>query len=231
MLIDAGLSLRELGRRMAAVGLHLRSIDALVLSHGHNDHVRGAFAISRGLGVPVYAGRASAAAAGVAASSHSLEAINGDRFSIGDLDLEPFTVPHDAEETLGFRISDGRAGVGFATDLGSATLEVIAGLSDCDAVVLESNHDEDMLLRGPYPAFLKRRVHGPSGHLSNADAAELLFCIRHPGLRHVALAHLSRTNNAPELPLAAARRVLGGRSCAVSLTLGWQFKAGEIIRL
>jgi phosphoribosyl 1,2-cyclic phosphodiesterase len=155
----------------------------------------------------------------------------GEPFVVGCLKILPFALPHDAAETVGFRVSDGSARAGFATDLGSLTLEVLEGLSGCDAVVLESNHDEAMLLGGPYPPFLKRRVNGPDGHLSNSDAAELIRCVCHDGLRHLALAHLSRTNNTPELPLEAARRALGARASGVEISLGWQDRAGEVIRL
>lgn len=230
VLIDAGLSSRELGRRMAAAGRSPESIDALVLTHGHNDHVRGAAIISRALGLRVYAGPASCASAGISPASPGVTGLEPPGFSVGALEFVPFAVPHDAEGTVGFRISDGRVAVGYATDLGSITDDVVSGMSECDALILESNHDERMLLGGPYPDFLKRRVRGPSGHLSNNEAAELLSCVRHPGLRHVALAHLSRTNNAPDLPLSAAGRALGHRA-STSVSLGWQSRAGEVIRL
>jgi phosphoribosyl 1,2-cyclic phosphodiesterase len=152
-------------------------------------------------------------------------------FRIGCLELLPFPLPHDASETVGFKVSDGRVRAGFATDLGSINMDVLEGLSGCEVVVLESNHDEMMLMAGPYPPSLKRRVRSPRGHLSNDDAAELIRCISHDGLKHLALAHISRTNNTPQLPLEAAREALGARARRVEVSLGWQDRIGEIIRL
>jgi phosphoribosyl 1,2-cyclic phosphodiesterase len=234
VLIDAGISARELSRRLVASGLGDIHIDALLLSHEHNDHVRGAAAVSRRLGCPVYANRATSSGAGLfraLASGALADFDTGSPFSVGCLEVTPFLLPHDAAETVGFTVSDGRVRAGFATDLGSLTFDVLAGLSGCDLVVLESNHDEAMLLEGPYPEFLKRRVSSPYGHLSNSDAAQLAHTLFHEGMTHLVLAHLSRTNNHPDLPLGAVRGALGTRGSRVSVTLGWQDRAGELIRL
>jgi phosphoribosyl 1,2-cyclic phosphodiesterase len=234
ILIDAGISLKELGRRMERVGVGVGAIDALLVSHEHNDHVRGAVTLARRFDVPAYANRSTSGEAGLLSALPREKVIDIARdtpFEVGCLEVVPFALPHDAVETLGFTISDGQARAGFATDLGSVTLEVTNGLSTCDVVVLESNHDELMLLEGPYPEFLKRRVGSPYGHLSNADAAELISNICHDGLRHVVLAHLSRTNNAPDLPREAVVEALGVRKSHVSISLGWQDRAGEVIRL
>jgi phosphoribosyl 1,2-cyclic phosphodiesterase len=232
ILIDAGISYRELARRLAETGMGLEGLDALVLSHEHVDHTRGAIAISRRLGLPVYAGRASSGRLGLLSvlGRDAVVDLHADRpFRIGRLEVVPFAVPHDADDTLGFKVCDGRARAGVATDLGSIDMDVLVGLSGCDVVVLESNHDEAMLLEGPYPPSLKRRVKSPRGHLSNADAAELIRCISHDGLKHLALAHLSRTNNVPALSLDAAREALGARVSQVELSLGWQDRIGKVI--
>lgn len=212
----------------------MEDIDALVLSHEHVDHARGAITVCRRLGLRVHAGRAISRRTGLrsALGRDSVVDLRPDEpFRIGCMELLPFTVPHDAAETVGFRVSDGRVRAGFATDLGSINMDVLEGLSGCEVVVLESNHDELMLLEGPYPPSLKRRVKSPRGHLSNADAAELIRCISHDGLEHLALAHLSRTNNTPELSLKAARKALGARSGRVEVSLGWQDRISEIIRV
>jgi phosphoribosyl 1,2-cyclic phosphodiesterase len=234
VLIDAGISLKDLVRRLDGTGTAIEELDALVLSHEHVDHARGAIAISRSLGLPVHAGRAICRRAGLRAAlgrDSVLDLRSDEPFCIGCMQLLPFTLPHDAAETLGFKVSDGRVKAGLATDLGSINMDVLEGLSGCEVVVLESNHDEAMLREGPYPPSLKRRVKSPRGHLSNADAAELIRCISHDGLKHLALAHLSRTNNTPELPLEAARKALGARACQVEVSLGWQDRIGEIIRV
>jgi phosphoribosyl 1,2-cyclic phosphodiesterase len=233
-LIDAGISLKGLDRRLNDAGTGLQELDALVLSHEHVDHARGAIAVSRRLGLPVYASRAISAPLGLAAAlgRDSVIDLHADEpFRIGCLEVVPFSLPHDAADTVGFKVSDGRARAGFATDLGSVNLDVLEGLSGCDVVVLESNHDEAMLLEGPYPPHLKRRVNSRRGHLSNADAAELVRCISHDGLKHLALAHISRTNNSPELPLETARNALGARASHVEVSLGWQDRIGNVIRV
>jgi phosphoribosyl 1,2-cyclic phosphodiesterase len=234
ILIDAGISLKDLARRLSSIGVGIEELDALVLTHEHGDHVRGAIALCRRRGLRVHAGRTTSGRAGLSGALRPEMVVHftpGVPFEVGCLEVLPFAVPHDAAETVGFRVSDGSVRAGLATDLGSLTLEVLEGLSGCDVVVLESNHDEAMLLDGPYPPFLKRRVNGPNGHLSNADAAELIRCVCHDGLRHLALAHLSRTNNKPDLPLEAARLALGARAPGVQLSLGWQERTGEFIRI
>ena len=234
ILIDAGISARELARRLSCAGVDIDAFDALLISHEHNDHVRGAAAVSRRFSAPVYANRPTSRGAGLPSALKSdmmFEFSTGEAFKVGCLEVTPFAVPHDAAETVGFTISDGRARAGFATDIGSLTLEVLDGLSNCGLVVLESNHDEAMLREGPYPEFLKRRVDSPYGHLSNADAAELARSLYHDGLGYLVLAHLSRTNNHPDLPLKAVRAALGAGGSRVRVSLGWQDRAGELIRL
>jgi phosphoribosyl 1,2-cyclic phosphodiesterase len=234
VLIDAGISMREIARRLAGIGVAPDSIDAVVISHGHSDHVNGVPVACRRLGIPVFATRGTVLEARMKGPvpPELLRCIrSGDSFDIGSLNITCFPVPHDSSEPVGFVISDGSVRMGYATDLGSLTLEVVHAFVGCDAVVLESNHDEEMLLDGPYPAFLKKRVNGPLGHLSNADAMELLRGIAHPGLQYLALAHLSRTNNLPELPLEAAAETLGESASAVEISLGWQDRAGALLIL
>jgi len=232
VLIDGGISLKELARRMATAGLRAEDIDAVLVSHGHNDHVRGVPVICRRLGIPVYANRATLAETGLAASvggAGAVDFVTGEEFELGDLRIRPFPVPHDAAEPVGFVISHRGARACLATDLGSVTMEVVRAFTGCDAVVLESNHDEAMLFEGPYPEFLKRRVAGPNGHLSNEDAAGLLRGVAHGGLRHIVMAHLSRTNNTPELSLEAAERALGARCGAIEIHLARQDRAGALL--
>ena len=219
---------------MTIAGLALDSLDAVLVSHGHSDHVNGVPALCRRRGIPVFCNDATAADAGLgAALGEGLvqRFDTGSSFEIGEVRVTSFPLPHDSADPSGFRLADDVATVGFATDLGSLTLEVLDSLGDCDALVLESNHDEVMLRQGPYPQMLKKRVAGPRGHLSNDDAAELLHSVAHRSLTHLVLAHLSRTNNRPELPLAAVEKVLSARSPAVEISLGWQDRPTEIIRV
>ncbi|MBU4194889.1 MAG: MBL fold metallo-hydrolase [Actinobacteria bacterium] len=233
ILIDAGLSLKELSRRLSLIDVEPRSLDAVAITHEHIDHVRGIGPLSRRHRVPVFTNDATARASTLRAQcADTLERFTtGSPFEVGRLRLRPFPVPHDAAETVGFTVSDGRVNVGVATDLGSVTLEVRDGLSNCDALVLESNHDESMLMEGPYPPFLKERVSGPHGHLSNAAAGALIESVFHGGLRYLVLAHISRINNVPSLTVKTARRALGRSGSDVLVSVGRHDMIGEIITM
>jgi phosphoribosyl 1,2-cyclic phosphodiesterase len=217
---------------MASVGLDPSALDAVVVSHGHGDHVSGVPAVCRRLGIPVLTNEGTAGETGIPAAvppGLSRAFTTGVAFSVGSLELVPFPVPHDTSDPVGFVVTDGDARVCFATDLGSITLDVVHAFSGCDVIVVESNHDETMLADGPYPAFLKKRVASPVGHLSNEDAAELVQGVAHSGLVHLVLAHLSRTNNVPELPMNAVVEALGGRHAEIRVSLGWQDRPTELL--
>lgn len=232
IIVDCGISCRELGRRLDLVDAAAENLSAILLTHDHADHVRGVAVASRRLGAPVYANRDTSRRASPGHGGPPLQIFDTARpFEVGAFIVTPFAVPHDTSDPVGFTISDGTARLGVATDLGSVTLEVLSGLSGCDAVIVESNHDRGMLLEGPYPWHLKRRVDGPTGHLSNDDAATIIESVRHGGLRHVVLAHLSRTNNEPELSIRSAQRALGLMSGRVHVSVGRHDRPGELIRL
>ncbi|MBN2168921.1 MAG: MBL fold metallo-hydrolase [Actinobacteria bacterium] len=234
ILIDSGLSVRELKRRLSGIGKSLDSIDTILITHEHNDHIHSARSILHKYGKRLFMSRGTASASGF--STHTTDGkINsfeaGNSFSVECLEITSFPVPHDAAEPVGFTINDGRARVGIATDLGCISLEVLSGLTGCDAVILESNHDETMLMEGPYPSFLKKRVSGPMGHLSNEDAGELLQAIVHKDLKHIVLVHLSEKNNKVELSLECASSALGNTASRISLSVGFQRESGELIIL
>lgn len=234
VLIDLGVSTRRLNALLSEVGVPPQSIDAVLLSHGHSDHTCGLVPFARKRGLAVFASRATFGEVGSISElcSENVHYFESDvAFQLGDLRITPFPVPHDSADPAGFTIEDSRARVGFATDLGSESAAVLGGLAGCDCLVLESNHDEDMLVKGPYPPFLKRRVNGPLGHLSNRHAARLLRQLGHDGLRYLVLAHLSRTNNHPALALRAAERALGDMSGKVDLSLGHHDRPGRVMEL
>ncbi|MBN1289766.1 MAG: MBL fold metallo-hydrolase [Actinobacteria bacterium] len=234
ILVDSGLSARELNRRLSGIGKSLDSIDTVLITHEHNDHIRSARSISSRYGKRLFMSHGTASASGFSTRTTDGKVNSfrtGDSFSVGCLEITSFPVPHDAAEPVGFTISDGSAHIGIATDLGCISLEVLSGLTGCDAVILESNHDATMLKEGPYPPFLKKRVSGPTGHLSNEDAGELLRAIVHEGLKHIVLAHLSEKNNRVELSLECASGALGTDGSRISLSVGFQGESGALIVL
>jgi phosphoribosyl 1,2-cyclic phosphodiesterase len=210
VLIDAGLSCKEIGRRLGEIGEDPDDLDAVLVTHAHSDHVRGVRVLARKHRLPVachsVCWRDSKLAEQDLPEWLPLEA--GRAFTLGDLEIEPFAVPHDAEPTVGFRMRAEGISVGYCTDLGHVTAVVRDRLSGVQVLVLESNHDLDMLRDGPYPWVLKQRVGGRHGHLSNEASAGLLDELVHSDLAFVALAHLSETNNDAALALSLAEDVL-----------------------
>ncbi len=207
ILVDAGFSCRELTARLRGAGIEPQRLDAILITHEHADHARGAALFSRTYQVPVYCTSETFDAAhldrqGVLAHN-AVEA--GRPFGIGGLTLNPFQVPHDAVNTVGYTVECEGRRIGYATDLGHSPEAVRRGLRDVDLLVIESNHDVEMLRSGPYPEVVKQRVLGRHGHLDNETAADLACEVASGRTRRVVLAHLSRTNNRPDLAVAATR--------------------------
>ncbi|HSO20443.1 MAG TPA: MBL fold metallo-hydrolase [Desulfosarcina sp.] len=231
ILIDAGLSGVEIQRRMAAKGLDPQSLDAIVVSHEHTDHIQGVGVLSRRFNLPVYINdgtqQASRTALGRLSGIHAFAC--GHAFRIGGLAVHPFSISHDAGDPAGFTIACDGAKLGMATDLGVATGVVKSHLAGCDVLILEANHDERMLIDGPYPWPLKQRIRGRSGHLSNDDTGVLLETLRHERLTHVILAHLSEENNTPEKARHAAKCALAG--FAVDLHVASQTAGSRLVAL
>lgn len=224
LLIDAGLSTRELCRRLEAAGTTPGELTGIVVTHEHIDHVRGLGVLSRRFNLPVYLHHAVAASL---ADSHRPVQVHefdsGGELPIGEFTVRAFPVTHDAAATVGFTVTGPTGKLGVATDLGVATRLVAEELRSCRALVLESNHDEELLRDGPYPWPLKQRIRGSHGHLSNSDSARLFETLCWEGLEMVFLAHLSETNNHPQLAEAAAREVIDRQSCCrPGLLLGRQ---------
>ncbi|MDY0040977.1 MAG: MBL fold metallo-hydrolase [Desulforhabdus sp.] len=201
ILVDAGLSGKELVRRMDASEVQARNLDALVVSHEHQDHVRGIGVLSRRFDLPVYLsqGTLEQLPSQIGQLTHLQLFHPGTSFMVGDLQLRPFAVSHDAGEPSGFIIENGDTRLGICTDLGTATHLVKTRLQECHGLVIEANHDTDMLLKGPYPLHLKQRIRSRHGHLSNGDSCDLLKSIYHEALQAVVFAHLSEVNNHPDL--------------------------------
>lgn len=206
LLIDCGFALKELERRLDRVGLQPEAIDAVFVTHEHGDHVGCAVSLARRHGIPVWMSRGTWQAIGAPDLEGRLHfARDAVAIEVGDLMLSPYTVPHDAREPLQLRCSDGATHLGVLTDAGSVTPHLLAHLRGCAALLIECNHEPELLARSSYPASLKARIGGSHGHLSNDTAADILAASLHGALRHVVAAHLSEQNNRPDL----ARRALG----------------------
>ncbi|MGD9951672.1 MAG: MBL fold metallo-hydrolase [Burkholderiales bacterium] len=213
VLIDCGLAPRETERRLARLGLEPGGLDAILVTHEHDDHAGHAYAFAARHALPVYLTHGTRRAQEESAkSAESVELrLIEDRepFAVGAIRVEPVTVPHDAREPVQFVLGDGARRLAVLTDLGAPTAHVEAKLSGCDALVLETNHDRDMLWNGGYPKWLKERIGGPFGHLDNAAAARLLGAIDRSKLKHVIAAHLSAQNNTAALAREALAGALG----------------------
>ena len=230
VMIDAGLSGIELQRRLAARNLSAQKLDAIIVSHEHNDHIRGAGILSRRFKLPVYINQKTEAAARSLGGLHEFRLFEcGKAFSIGNLKIHPFSISHDAEDPAGFTISQNGTAIAVATDLGIATALVKAHLKRCALLILEANHDPQMLEDGPYPWPLKQRIQSRSGHLSNGDSKKLLCELQHDNLQHVILAHLSETNNTPQKAYTEVAEAL--TRCEAQLTVAQQHIAGPVIYL
>lgn len=224
VLVDCGFSLAEAERRLARLGLTGSDLDAVLLTHEHIDHVRGVAQLARRHRLAVWATPGSFAAwAPVGLPGVELFSPH-EPFAVGDLEIWPYPVPHDAREPCQFVIGDGARRLGLLCDVGRVTPHVRAMVDDCDALILECNHDVTMLAAGPYPAFLKRRVGGGLGHLSNDQASALLAGLDTRRLQHVVAAHLSEKNNTPAAACAAL-------AVALNCTPDWVSAAtqGEVL--
>lgn len=199
VMIDCGFSCSEAEKRLARLALHPRDLDAVLVTHEHSDHISGVARLARRHQLPVWM-TAGTHVGGKGGAPTEFHCINSHRaFRIGDLRLEPFPVPHDAREPCQFVLEGNGTSLGLLTDAGTVTPHAGAVLAECDALVLECNHDPQMLRNGPYPPSLQARVGGDLGHLSNLQAAELLDRLDHGALRWLVAAHLSEKNNRPEL--------------------------------
>ena len=210
VLVDCGLGLRQLIARLAVEGIGPADLDGIFITHEHGDHIGCAPMLVARYGVPLWTSAGTAQYAAFAGLESALNLVrDGQVFAIGGLQLHPFTVPHDAREPLQLRCTDGDRVLGLMTDIGHVTGHALAALAGCHALVLESNHDVELLAQSRYPDFLKRRVGGQHGHLSNVQAAAALGALHHDRLNTVVAAHLSERNNRPELVTRAFAAVLG----------------------
>lgn len=204
VLIDCGFPAREFAARCAQLGFDPASLDAILVTHEHGDHVRGVGAVARRFGVPVWMTHGTHRATDYGKLAElNLFAAHAGGFRIGSVEIVPVAVPHDAREPAQFVFDHAGRRLGVLTDLGSITRRVLAAFDGLDALLLECNHDVAMLVDGPYPPSLQARVGGDYGHLANDQAAAFLAAIDHRRLAHLVAGHLSEQNNTPALARAA----------------------------
>lgn len=206
ILIDNGFSGKELEKRLRSIGRSLENITAICVTHEHTDHVSGVGVVSRRCKVPVHANPGTYEGAEEKLGKlHSLvEFATGDELAIGDLQVKSFRISHDTLDPVGYVISDGTKHLGYCTDTGKVSKLMELRLARCHGLILEFNHDPEMLKNGPYPLMLKQRVRSSHGHLANEDAGRFLGNLVHNSLTVAVLAHLSETNNTEALAMAAA---------------------------
>ncbi len=210
ILLDCGFPVRTTLERLALLGVTPDEISAILVTHEHSDHIAGVFKFSGRYGIPVYLthGTLMCAPRGKSALPECRQIDSHTPFEIGGLEIHPFPVPHDAREPVQYAFSDGARRLGVLTDTGSITQHIVDVLRVCDGLVLECNHDPDLLAESGYPMMLKRRISGNFGHLDNDQAAALLQKIETHQLQHIVAAHLSEQNNRPQLAVNALASVL-----------------------
>lgn len=211
ILVDAGISNKRIEQGLNEIGLKGNEINAVVITHEHSDHTKGLGVLARKYGVPIYGTKETLEEIGEMKylGEYPRELFCPVRpdveFTVGDLNIQPFSIDHDAANPVAYRVNHGRRNVAVATDMGHYDQYVIDHLQGLDALLLESNHDVNMLETGPYPYYLKRRILGDHGHLSNENAGRLLNYVLHDHLKHILLGHLSKENNYEALAYETVR--------------------------
>ncbi len=224
-MVDVGFSLRQVEKRLSGVGGSMERVRDLLVTHEHTDHVRGLSSLVKRFPISLHMTEGTAHALSgqmtdILSKSQVKIIRSGRRFAFGSWTIDPFSTPHDAEEPVGFVLESGGIRLGIATDIGEVQCEVMNCLAKVDALILEFNHDPDLLASGPYPSSVKSRIAGAKGHLANEDAGIMLGEIAHNQLQAVVLAHLSKNNNDPDLARSVAKDSL--RECSARVLIADQ---------
>lgn len=210
VMVDCGFGLRNACTRLERIGKSPADLTAIIVTHEHSDHWKGIGALSAKYNIPVYLSAGSLKAKQIQSGEALFNCIDSHKdFYVGDICIKPVPVPHDAREPIQYILSNGKVQLGILTDLGHFTPHVVSSYSKCDALLLECNYDDDMLLDGPYPRFLKDRVSGMFGHLSNRQAADLLLALDLSRLKTLVIGHISAKNNDVSLIKAAIEPLCG----------------------
>jgi len=230
ILIDAGLSGVEIERRLSAINIDPESLTAIIITHEHSDHVKGAGILSRRFQLPVYISKKTYQACSHLGKIEDIRFFEcGVPFEMDQILISPFSISHDAKDPVGLTLEYNGHKIGIATDLGIATSLVKEHLKNSHILYLESNHDLEMLINGPYPWHLKQRIKGRTGHLSNSDAKMLVSELKTDHLKHVILAHLSEENNCPEKAALEVSKSLNASD--ISLHVAGPDQPGKVIKL
>ena len=210
LLVDGGLSAREIERRLLSIGASPKDLDGIVVTHEHVDHVRGVGTLSRRYELPVYLNKQTYLHLpdSVGRLDQKEEFVTGRNFCIEDVTIHPFAISHDGVDPVGFTLANGSVKIGVCTDLGAATKLVYRHLEHCSVLILEANHDMEMLKNGPYPWPVKQRIKSRIGHLSNEQSVDVLSRVFSENLKEVVLAHMSETNNSSEMVLETFNSIL-----------------------
>ncbi|MBB3054552.1 MBL fold metallo-hydrolase [Mucilaginibacter gotjawali] len=225
VLVDAGISCRETEKRMLRLGLSMKKVRAIFVSHEHSDHINGIPVLSKKYQLPVYITPPTMRGGSLVIDGQLLNSFNPfETVTIGGLNITPFPKKHDASDPYSFTITSAGVTVGVFTDIGIACENLVNHFSRCHAAFLEANYDDDMLDKGGYPYHLKRRIRGGNGHLSNKQAVELFMAHRPPFMSHLLLSHLSKNNNDPQLVQQLFEACAGG----VNITVASRYQETEV---
>lgn len=233
ILIDAGFSGKEIAARLQSIGRDITSLDGIFVTHEHHDHLGGVGVLSRRCRIPVFANRGTfhGGEKRLKKLFKRCEFETGECVAFKDMTIRSFAVSHDTNDPVGFVVGNGNSCLGYCTDTGIVSRLISQRLSGCDALILEFNHDPDMLKNGPYPPALQQRVRSNQGHLSNEEAAHLLGNIVHDRLQYAVLAHLSETNNLPEIAYKKAAEVVRDRLDSGTVKLSCQDIPTELFKI
>lgn len=217
VMLDCGFGLKETVRRLERLGVEPQHLSGIVVTHEHSDHIGGVFKLARRFALPVWLthGSFEGASRDEMAGVDIRICRDGEAFAIDGIEMTPYTVPHDAREPVQYCASDGHRKLGVLTGVGQSTPHLMQALAGCDALLLEFNHDSDMLAHSAYPAWLRSRISGPLGHLSNTASAEILAALDRSRLRTLVAAHLSQKNNTPQRVREAIDAVIEGEGRSV----------------
>ncbi len=239
LLADAGLSAKKIIEALCSIGEKPAELNAILISHEHSDHIKGAGILSRKFNLPIYASAGTWEAMehmiGPVAECNKIRFSSYEPFQIGDISVTPFPIPHDANEPVGYSFGAAGRKVTIATDIGHISVDLLNCFKDSDLLLLESNHDLEMLKVGPYPWHLKRRIAGSHGHLSNDAAGEVIAYMAERGTKCFLLGHLSKENNFPELAYQTVSNALGEKSLQIgtdiTLDVVHRDRVGKVIKL